>query len=271
MLTGREGELYDYIVVARDPDGDALNFNLTQSPGFLTINTLNDSAAILSGVPGRSDVGNHQIEITVDDGAFGYDTQNYQLSIQQSSSGGRFHSSIQVSHPQIGLVRITWQTREPSRDYIEYGLDVNYGASTLKDNALLSNHDQLLSGLVPLMLYHYQITSETESGQIYKSPDSTFTTQSTVDVKAYPIPYNVNEPNQYGGINFEFPASSESYSLQIYNIAGDLVFNVHDLSQSFVWNVANSAGKEVNAGLYIYTISRGNDEKIASGKLVIIR
>jgi len=49
------------------------------------------------------------------------------------------------------------------------------------------------------------------------------------------------------------------------------VFKVNDITHVYNWNLKNNAGKNVNAGLYIYYIKDKNDKKLASGKLVIVR
>ena len=136
-----------------------------------------------------------------------------------------------------------------------------------------TSHEHILKGLLPSTLYHYQIVSEDENTDTYLSPDSTFTTGEAgkEEVQAYPVPYNANEPNGFGGVYFEFPLSDDYYTLMIYSLLGDLVYSVSDLSNSHIWQVVNSAGKSVNAGLYIYYVKDSNDKRITSGKLVIIR
>jgi hypothetical protein len=273
VLTTTEGELYQYTVIAHDPNGDPLDFSFTSSPGFLSINTLTDSSAMVSGTPGAGDVGNHQVQILVDDDNGGTDTQPYNLEVKPSSNGGSFHSSITVISLNSSSVRISWNTTELSKDYINYGPTAAYASSTLMEDDFFTAHEQTLKGLLPNFPYHYQIVSEDENTLIHRSPDSTFTTveKEIEEIVAYPVPYNANEPNQYGGIYFEFLPSEDYYTLMIYSLLGDLVYSVSDLSNSYIWQVVNSAGKSVNAGLYIYYIKDSNDKRLASGKLVIIR
>jgi hypothetical protein len=266
---------YQYNVNATDADGDPLTFSLIQAPDFLNIAASSSSSAIISGIPNDSDVGGHQVRILVEDEFGGSDTQNYVLTVQDTIGQGDFHTSIQVTAVQEGIMQIGWQTIESSRDYIEYGSDQNYGSSTTPESNLTTDHEQQISGLASNTLYHFQIVSENSSGTIYRSSDAVFMTpggpNNEEKVRAFPVPYNANSPSGSGGINFEMPSSSDLYSLLIYNILGDLVFNISDVNGTYLWNVTNSAGNEINAGLYIYVVNKKNGDQVGTGKVVIIR
>ena len=171
------GELYEYEVVAEDPNGDQLTFTLTEAPPFLSLNVISNSVANLVGMPGMNDMGDHPVSIYVEDENFGSVTQKYTLTVREAAK----------------------------------------------------------------------------------------------EARVFPIPYNVNFPNDYGGIYFELPSDDESYTILIYNVMGDLIYSESQLSNSYVWKVENSSGKNVNAGIYIYYIKTSNGSQIASGKLVIIR
>ena len=268
-------DLYQYEVVASDPDGDALTFSLTQAPAFLNITSTSDTSALISGTPSASNLGSHQVRVLVEDDYGGSDTQNYVLTVNDTTNGEEFHQSIQISFVQGGVVQIEWQTKQSSRDYIEYGLDDFYGNSTPQELDLSTSHQQQISGLSENTTYHFQIVSENSSGIIYRSNDSVFTTlPHQVDrqnVKAYPIPYNVNTQSGTGGIYFELPSSAELYSLFIYTILGDLVYSASDLTGTYLWNATNSSGKGINAGLYLYVVKKANGDQVSSGKLIIVR
>ena len=59
--------------------------------------------------------------------------------------------------------------------------------------------------------------------------------------------------------------------LNIYNLLGERVFFRKIDSNLFRWNVKNNAGREVLSGLYIYVVRDPENNKVASGKLIIIR
>ena len=156
-------------------------------------------------------------------------------------------------------------------DYIEYGLDNSFAERTIKETEYETGHEIVISRLMPQTDYQYRIISEDLNGTEYISSTFTFTVTDMENINVFPIPYNANEPPEYGGVYFDIPSRSVSNKLLIFTVVGDLVFSISDLKQSYVWKVVNSFGKDVNSGLYLYYIKDQNDNQIASGKLVIIR
>lgn len=62
-----EGEFYEFMPSATDPDGDALEFSISRKPAWASFNR---TTGRLSGTPGADDVGNFtNIVITVSDGS----------------------------------------------------------------------------------------------------------------------------------------------------------------------------------------------------------
>ena len=74
---------------------------------------------------------------------------------------------------------VTWTTDIPATSQVMYGTTTSYGASSVLDSGLVTNHFVGLSGLTPDTLYHYQILSNNASGTVATSTDTMFTTAST--------------------------------------------------------------------------------------------
>lgn len=72
------GENYTYPVIASDPDGDALTFNLQNSPPAMTIHS---QTGEISWMPGVADEGEHQVTIVVTDARGDFTTQSYTISV----------------------------------------------------------------------------------------------------------------------------------------------------------------------------------------------
>ena len=69
-----------------------------------------------------------------------------------------------------------------------------------------------------------------------------------------------------------FDNVTSDFTLRIYNVAGDLVFETQasGSGNSFVWDLKNNSGRNVASGIYIYAITNSAGEKV-TGKIGIIR
>lgn len=84
-------------------------------------------------------------------------------------------SNIVVSGITDRTATIAFSTDRPGTTQINYGTTSTYGQSTALDSTLVTLHSQLLSGLSPAQLYHFQIRSTDASGSLGLSSDATFT------------------------------------------------------------------------------------------------
>jgi len=73
---------------------------------------------------------------------------------------------------------IFWNIDVPATGQVEYGTTTAYGSFTVKENTLLTAHNQSLSGLTPSTLYHFKIHSINSSGIESVTVDQTFTTSA---------------------------------------------------------------------------------------------
>lgn len=82
------------------------------------------------------------------------------------------------------------------------------------------------------------------------------------DVLAYPNPFIIT----YGDERLRFNYDGQGV-VRIYTLSGDLV---RELPINGVWDGANSAGKPVAAGVYIFTLTN-QDSKVGRGKILLVR
>ena len=61
-------QLYQYEVVATDPDGDSLTLTASPLPGWLSFADNGDGTGVLQGIPGNEDVGNQNVVLQASDG-----------------------------------------------------------------------------------------------------------------------------------------------------------------------------------------------------------
>ena len=71
---------------------------------------------------------------------------------------------------------VTWTTDQTSNSRVEYGTSTAYGSSSALNANSVTAHSQVLSGLLPLTVYHYCVHSTNAAGNEAISGDFTFTT-----------------------------------------------------------------------------------------------
>lgn len=84
-------------------------------------------------------------------------------------------SNVQVINITDTSAQVIWQTDEVASSAIDYGLSTSYG-STLSIPGQVSSHSMVITGLTPLTIYHFFVTSQDSLGNIATSADATFVT-----------------------------------------------------------------------------------------------
>jgi len=80
-----EGELYEFVPNATDPDGDPLEFTITRKPAWATFDR---ATGRLSGTPDAADVGNFtNIGIAVSDGQASAALSGFDITVHQITEG----------------------------------------------------------------------------------------------------------------------------------------------------------------------------------------
>lgn len=69
VTAAQEDAAYSYNVTASDADGDSVAITAPTLPSWLTLNDHGEGAATLSGTPGNSEVGEHEVALQVSDGS----------------------------------------------------------------------------------------------------------------------------------------------------------------------------------------------------------
>jgi hypothetical protein len=84
--------------------------------------------------------------------------------------------AIDYTFMSRGIVRIDWETDEPSTTQVEYGTTLAYGTKTPVHTLLVTSHSVVLSGLSDLTTYQYRVISKDLAGNTIISPNFTFVT-----------------------------------------------------------------------------------------------
>lgn len=72
---------------------------------------------------------------------------------------------------------VSWSTNLAANSQVNYGPTSAYGSSTALDSALVTSHSEVLTGLAPDTMYHFEVVSANASGTA-TSADATFTTNA---------------------------------------------------------------------------------------------
>lgn len=83
VLNGAEGTIYQYILSANDPDGDALLYSLTSGPLGMG---MDPNSGVVSWVPNFDQSGDHAVTIEVFDSAGLRASQSFMLSIKNTNA-----------------------------------------------------------------------------------------------------------------------------------------------------------------------------------------
>ncbi|MGD9489551.1 MAG: gliding motility-associated C-terminal domain-containing protein [Calditrichaceae bacterium] len=193
-----------------------------------------------------------------------------EVSIESTPiTSGTMSYGFQTNHFGAGTnIEIEWNTLQLTKDYVEYGLEGNYTDNTTEDSKYTTTHAQILPGLLENSTYSYRIVSQDVNGQISYSEDLTFTTGVMSSINVFPIPYRKSARSEIDGIFFaNLPERSQ---ISIYNLLGEPVFKSQRVDSFFRWELRNDSGSQVKSGVYLYIIKNQNNEKINSGKIIII-
>ncbi|MFH2136531.1 MAG: fibronectin type III domain-containing protein [Patescibacteria group bacterium] len=103
-------------------------------------------------------------------------------------------SGVQVINITETRATVIWQTNEPAKSKVEYGLTDSYELGEVTAADFVTSHSLNFSGLLGNTTYHFRVTSADSSGNAATSTDDTFTTIAPADVTA-PIISNIRVIN----------------------------------------------------------------------------
>ncbi len=94
VTSATEDALYTYNITSDDPDaGDSRTITENTLPLWLTLTDNGDGTAVLQGTPTNGDIGNHNVDIHVEDLAGDFDDQAFVIFVQNSNDPPSFTSS----------------------------------------------------------------------------------------------------------------------------------------------------------------------------------
>ncbi len=166
------------------------------------------------------------------------------------------------------VVEVRWQTTVAVKGRLLYGTDEPELESEPEEKYGTA-HRLVLSGLDENSDYVVRAAAVDSAGQDYFSQLFHVQTKAAGEINVFPNPYRAGRYPDDDVIHFaNLP---EGGSITVYNFLGEPVFQQKETSSFFTWKVVNNAGRQVQAGLYIWVVKDAQNRKIKSGKIAIIR
>jgi hypothetical protein len=133
VTSATQGQVYSYTVITNDIDGDTVTLTGTTIPSWLSWTT---ATGELTGTPGNSDVGDHQVFITADDGTVDV-TQEFTITVANVNDPPTFTSTPDTSATQDAPYSYTVTTD-----------DIDTGSTVTLTGTTIPNWLSLISGVL---------------------------------------------------------------------------------------------------------------------------
>ena len=119
--------VYQYAASATDPNGHAINYSLVAAPAGMAIDS---ATGLITWTPATSDVAQHNIQVSADDGQGGVAIQSYTLSATNAVPGNRAPVFTNASSDALNMRGLGGSTAyqfqvgaiDPDNDSIAYSL-----------------------------------------------------------------------------------------------------------------------------------------------------
>lgn len=146
-VSGNVNIAYSYDADATDPDGDTLVFSLVTAPGGLLIDS---GTGLISWTPDATQLGTHDITISVDDGHGGLASQTFLVLVEQEPGN---HPPVIVTQPVTAAVAgqsysYDVDAIDPDSDPLAYSLTTAPAGMTIAQNTGLISWNLVLPSSV---------------------------------------------------------------------------------------------------------------------------
>lgn len=158
-------------------------------------------------------------------------------------------SSALANVPTTTGFHVGWTTNVPATSQVEFGMTAAYGSTTQNDPSLVTNHQQILTGLKIGTLYHFRVHSTDADGNAAVGSDMTFATTG-----------DTTPPN----VSISSPAAGATLS-GISTIVANASDNAGIASVQFKVDSAN-AGAAVTSAPYTYAL---NTNALSNGNHIL--
>ena len=193
LFSGEVGSTYQYRVMAIDPDGDTVGFELSRTPPGMTIT----ADGLISWNPSEANVGEHRIGITVTDSRGAIAAQGFLLSITKnqtpvitstpvvsSVAGSTYRYSVRASDPDADPLTYRLSAAPRGMTIDPYGRILWASPATLtapQDVTIVVSDNR---GQTATQSYTIDMLADTEAPRVrlaISTADGAFANQATID------------------------------------------------------------------------------------------
>lgn len=250
---------YSYTATGADIDGDALTFSAVTLPHWLSFDS---ASATLTGMPGTTDVGAHEVVLSVSDGALST-SQSFTIEVGLAANASAWTMVWSDEFDGTELSSANWGYQ--LGDGSQYGL-IGWGNNELQWYE--ENNVSVSDGML-------KITAEKEAGNGYNYTSGRIRSENKVDIKYGRIEARVKAPegqglwsafwmlptdSQYGG----WASGGEIDIMEIVSPKGEGQ-KVHGTAHyGMAWPLNQSAGNyhemNVTDDFHVYAVEWEKDE-----------
>lgn len=159
-IFGVVGMPFAYNVNAVDPEGDAMNYQLTQSPPWLSIDPI---SGFIYGIP--SEPGTFPVTIRAIDARGGWAEQAFSIQV---ASGDASSPPVIAEGPSAipfaTVATVRWRTLQAADSRVRYGRTCGSWEQTIVRSEWVYEHSVGITGLQPNTSYCYEVQSVNTGG-----------------------------------------------------------------------------------------------------------
>jgi len=282
VTAGVTGLLYEYNVQVQDVDGPNVTITGDTVPGWLMLTDNGNGEAVLSGIPGAINAGDHLVSLRASDG-IAEQVQSFFITVVEgvppipvllTPVNQADSVSIPVLFSWTELGATSWDFQLSSTDQF---------TNILINAPNLSEPSFEVEQLEISTLYFWRVRAQNGAGTSDWSVPFSFTTSNgiaTSNEKEVPrsaftllSPYpNPSTGNVWIEVENDF-VTAEHLNLSVYDLRGRLITTLFDgipaLGNTlFIWDGANEWGQTVASGTYYFRLMHKDQQHIKSVVLV---
>jgi hypothetical protein len=270
------GDLYRYLIVVDDPDGDEVEVSAALLPAWLALEDDDESAAVLTGSPSVSDLGVHSVTLVATDG-IDSTTQSFFITVVEGVPPV-VHLLIPADEAEDVLldVMLEWNGSAGATFYrlvVSTTHDLSNPLVAAEEHADTTYHLHLLE---PLKTYYWQVRGVNGAGEGEPSAIFRFTTASgvsSVDETELPAEFVLaqNYPNPFNPmtlIGFHMPENAH-VRITVYDLVGRRVAVLVDEHRGPGRHEVTFDATTIPGGLYLYRMEVGGFSE--TRKMLLLR